>query len=136
MIKGLAHVCFTVSDLAGAEAFYRDTLGFQRAFDFTRDDGTRFGTYLKAGARCFIELFEGDHTEPTQGQSFRHICLEVDDIEAAVAGLRARGVDVTDPAMGGDGSWQAWMADPDGNRIELHQYTDQSKQLPWLDGGT
>ena len=34
--------------------------------------------------------------------------------------------------MGGDNSWQAWTCDPDGNRIELHQYTPESKQTPSL----
>ena len=39
---------------------------------------------------------------------------------------------VTAPNLGADHSWQAWLADPDGNRIELHQYTPESKQTPWL----
>ncbi len=28
-----------------------------------------------------------------------------------------------------DGSFQAWLADPDGNRIELMEYTHRSAQL-------
>jgi hypothetical protein len=31
--------------------------------------------------------------------------------------------------MGSDHSWQAWLADPDGNRIELHAYTPESNQV-------
>ena len=31
-----------------------------------------------------------------------------------------------------DRSLQAWLADPDGNRIELHQYRPESKQSPSL----
>ena len=56
------------------------------------------------------------------------MCLEVDDIQRAVADLRAAGAELDDPVLGSDGSWQAWLADPDGNRIELHQYTPESKQ--------
>jgi predicted enzyme related to lactoylglutathione lyase len=56
----------------------------------------------------------------------------VDDIEQTVRALRARGVEVSEVKMGGDQSWQAWLADPDGNRIELHQYTPESWQAPFL----
>ena len=42
--------------------------------------------------------------------------------------LRAQGVESTEMELGGDGAWQAWITDPDGNRIELHQYTDASLQ--------
>ena len=46
---------------------------------------------------------------------------------------RAQGVEVSDAKLGGDNAWQAWITDPDGNRIELHCYTPQSQQNgPWL----
>lgn len=90
MIVGLAHVCFTVKDLEASEAYYRDGLGLTPAFDFVDDTGRRFGTYLHAGGRNFIELFVGDLAAPAEGQAFRHFCLEVDDIEATAAELRPR----------------------------------------------
>ncbi len=132
MITGIAHSCFTVSDLERSIAFYRDGLGLKPAFDFTDENGRRFGLDLHAGGRNFIELFEGNLGDRADGQSFRHVCLEVDDIQATVHDLRERGVEVTDPKLGGDQSWQAWIADPDGNRFELHQYTSQSWQGPAL----
>ena len=46
--------------------------------------------------------------------------------------LRAAGVEVTDSKLGFDKSWQAWLTDPDDNRIELHQYTPESQQTPHL----
>jgi len=135
MIKGIAHVCFTASDLDASLAFYRDALGMDHAFDFVDERGRRTGVYLRAGGRTFIELFEGEVAAGAEGQppqAYRHFCLEVDDIQAAVAALRSRGVEVTEPKLGTDQSWQAWLADPDGNRIELHQYTPDSRQTPWL----
>jgi lactoylglutathione lyase/glyoxylase I family protein len=134
MITGLAHTCFTVSDLDSALTFYRDALGLKEAFDFTDDEGRRYGVYLYLGERNFIELFEGTVAEPAEGQSFRHICLEVDDIEATVKTLRARGLEVSPIKMGRDQSYQAWITDPDGNRIELHHYTPDSWQAPSLAG--
>ena len=132
MITGFAHVCFIVTDLDASIAFYRDKLGLTPAFDFRNDNGARFGIYLHVGGRSFIELFQGQVAEPAAGQSFQHICLEVDDIEATVADLRAKGVEVGAVSLGGDHSWQAWLSDPDGNRIELHAYTLESKQAPWV----
>lgn len=128
MFKGIAHVCFTTADLDAAEAFYRDMLGFAPAFEFRREDGTRHGVYLHVGGRGFLELFTGELADPAEGQRYRHLCLEVDDLAATVAELRRRGVEVSDPNTGSDRSLQAWLADPDGNRIELHQYTPESKQ--------
>jgi catechol 2,3-dioxygenase-like lactoylglutathione lyase family enzyme len=132
MITGMAHACFTVTDLERSLAFYRDALGLKPAFDFINQEGRRFGIYLHLGGRNFIELFEGQLGERAEGQSYRHICLEVDDIESTVQALRDRGIEVSDPKLGGDRSWQAWIADPDGNRIELHHYTAESKQAPYL----
>ncbi len=132
MIRGLAHVCFTVTDLERALAFYRDGLGFKPAFDFVDEQGRRFGVYLHVGGRNFIELFVG-RVEATEGGSFRHFCLEVTDINELVRTLRARGLEVSDPKLGQDHSFQAWTTDPDGNRIEFHQYTPESKQSPHLE---
>jgi lactoylglutathione lyase/glyoxylase I family protein len=133
MITRLAHACFTASDLDRSTAFYCDQLGLKHAFDFRNDDGKRFGVYLHVGGRNFIELFEGEVGTGDAHPAYRHICLEVDDIEATVRDLRAKGVDVSDPKLGSDQSWQAWLADPDGNRIELHGYTDNSRQKPHLE---
>ena len=46
--------------------------------------------------------------------------IQVADLDAAVAELRAGGVDVGDPAPVGTGR-QAFLHDPSGNMIELHQ---------------
>jgi predicted enzyme related to lactoylglutathione lyase len=54
----------------------------------------------------------------------------VEDFEGTVAALRKNGVEVTGAKPGMDHSWQAWIQDPDGNRIELHAYTPESWQFP------
>jgi len=131
MIRRIAHACFAVRNLEDAAGFYLDKLGMTPAFDFIGDDGVRFGAYIHAGGGTFIELFAGQ-PEAEAGGSFQHICLQVDDIDAAVVGLRNKGLEVSDPVLGEDGTWQAWLSDPDGNRIELHAYTPGSRQGPWV----
>jgi catechol 2,3-dioxygenase-like lactoylglutathione lyase family enzyme len=132
MITNMAHACFTVTDLDRALKFYAEGLGLTPAFDYIDENGKRYGIYLHLGGRNFIELFTGDISAPAQGQSFRHICLEVDDIQSTIQELRDRGIETTDPKLGKDRSWQAWITDPDGNRIELHDYNPDSKQTLWL----
>ena len=43
--------------------------------------------------------------------------------------IKSRGVEVTDISTGMDNSRQAWIADPDGNQIELMEYGPASLQL-------
>lgn len=124
MIKRLAHACIHSNDLAATEAFYCGALGMERYFDFEKD-GNLFGYYLKAGDSTYIEVFKG---QPGAVGNINHLCLEVDDIDAAMERLKAHGVEVTDKKLGGDRSWQAWLEDPSGVRIELHQYTPESSQ--------
>ena len=95
-------------------------------------EGRLTGVYLHVGARTFIELFEGNPAPAPKDASYKHICLEVDEIEAAIAELSARGIEATDKKLGSDNSWQAWLTDPDGNRIELHAFTPESKQVAAL----
>ena len=132
MISNLAHLCFVVRDLDASMAFYCGKLGLKHAFNAVNDAGQRTGIYLHVGARNFIELFQGEVPAEATKVSYQHFCLEVGDMAGTVAELRCRGVEITEPKVGRDRSLQAWLQDPDGNRIELHQYTPQSKQAPSL----
>ena len=132
MIKGFAHICFIVSNLDKSIKFYRDVLGFKEAFDFTDEKRGKFGVYLHINNRCFLEIFKGELKPLAEGQTYSHFCLEVDELKKVVEDLRKKGIAVTDAALGSDESYQSWFADPDGNKIELHEYTKKSKQTPHM----
>jgi len=134
MIVGLSHACFVVSDLDRALRFYGDALGLKLAFELKVPEAGLEGVYLHVGGRTFIELFKGEPAPSQPNASYKHICLEVDDMESTVAALREKGADVSEVKLGQDGSYQAWLTDPDGNRVELHQFTPQSLQLAALGG--
>ncbi|MEX0330216.1 MAG: VOC family protein [Puniceicoccaceae bacterium] len=124
MIKRLAHACIHSQDLTETEAFYCQALGMERHFAFEKD-GDLFGFYLKVGDQTYIEVFKG---EPGAVGNINHLALEVEDMDAAIARLKDHGIDVTEKKLGADQSWQAWLTDPSGVRIELHQYTAESSQ--------
>lgn len=130
MIKRLAHVSVVARDLGETERFYCGTLGLKKQFDFTKN-GERIGFYVEVGPLHFIEVFQGE-PGATEGR-IRHFCLEVDHLDPLRQRLLDSGVAVTDKTQGCDHCWQAWIKDPNGVDIELHEYTPQSLQLR---GGT
>jgi len=129
MITGLGHLAFTVSDMEKSKDFYVNGLGFVHAFTLKDGDGNPWIEYFKVTDGQFIELFYAkDGFEPKNG-SYQHLCLEVDDCEATAKELEKRGLTlIHQPRQGMDGNTQAWVADPDGNRIELMQISPTSPQ--------
>lgn len=127
-VKQVAHVCILARDLAETRAFYGDVLGLPVKFDFLRD-GRPFGFYLDAGGRTNVEVFERAEASAMPAARIDHLCLEVEDIDAAVGHVRGKGVAITDKKLGVDETWQAWVTDPNGVRIELFQYTGKSAQF-------
>jgi len=127
MIKGLAHVCLSAEDLAAAEAFYAGTLGFRKLFEFTRT-GKVVGFYFEISEGSYIEIFRQDGLDPDASCPIRHFCLEVSGMDALRGRLLSAGHAVSAKKLGRDGSWQCWITDPSGTRIEFHEYTPESAQ--------
>jgi catechol 2,3-dioxygenase-like lactoylglutathione lyase family enzyme len=114
-VKPLAvhHVSINVKDVDEALAFYVDRLGLTPRED--RPDFGFPGAWLDAGNQQ-VHLIQGD-APANVGQ---HFAVQVADIDAAIAELRAEGVEVTDAFAVGTGR-QAFLSDPAGNGIELHE---------------
>ena len=127
-IKQVAHTCIFAHDLAKTEAFYRDTFGIAKAFDFRRGEDW-IGFYLDLGERSFIEVFRKAESSFAETNQINHICLETEDLDGLIAHVRAQGVTITDKKLGVDGTWQAWTADPNGVKLEIFQYTADSMQF-------
>lgn len=128
IVKQIAHTCIFAKDLAETERFYKDVLGIEKIFNFTRD-GDVFGFYLNAGGATHIEVFRKTEAEFAETNQINHICFEVTDIDAAIAHIRAQGVEARDKSKGCDDTWQSWITDPNGVKIELFQYTMDSAQF-------
>src|SRR4051812_11898376 len=110
---GVHHVSINVEDVDEALRFYTDVLGLT-----VREDRPDFGfpgAWLDVGPQQ-VHLIQAG-APPNLGQ---HFAIRVDDLDAAVADVRARGVHVSDPSPVGTGR-QAFLNDPAGNTIELHQ---------------
>ena len=110
---GVHHVSINVRDADESVAFYTDVLGLTVRSD--RPDFDFGGAWLDLGEQQ-VHLLEIDVPDD-MGQ---HFAMHVADLADAVAELRSKGVDVTDPSPVGSGR-QSFLHDPSGNRIELHQ---------------
>ena len=110
---------FSSNDIAAAKAFYADTLGL----DVSEDNGL-LNLRFAGGGRGII--YPKPNHEPA---TFTVLNFPVDDIEAAVDGLVARGVvferyegmnqDERGIARDDQGPAIAWFKDPAGNILSV-----------------
>ncbi len=128
MIKSLAHVCVGARNLQETERFYCSGLGLKKAFDFIRK-GEVVGFYLRASKTNYVEVFRQGEIDAQAKSPLWHICFEVRDIDEARRHLMSAGYEVGEKKLGADQSWQAWLTDPNGVKIELHEYTEKSSQI-------
>jgi glyoxylase I family protein len=115
--NGVDHVALNVPDVPGAVTFYTEVLGLTQ--NHGRPDFGFDGAWLDAGNQQ-VHLIELP-APPNIGQ---HFALLYDDVDAKVAHLRGLGLEVTYPVTNGARRRQAFVSDPWGNGIELHQILD------------
>jgi predicted enzyme related to lactoylglutathione lyase len=108
-------VSVPVTDLEGATAFYRDTLGLEQT-------GEGHWPEFRLGENSFLYLldptnigqeFRGPHTAP--------IALRVPDVEEARRELQGRGIEFFGETFDTGVCHMAQFADPDGNVFMLHR---------------
>jgi lactoylglutathione lyase len=130
-ITSIGHIAIRVKDIDRSLDFYVGKLGFAEMFRLDRD-GKLWIVYLRITDDQYLELFPdavGEQSPPEDTVGLNHFCLTVDDINAVVADIERQGIPLFRPKKFAiDGNWQAWIKDPDGNRIELMQMGDDSKQ--------
>ena len=124
------HFGISVPDLAAAITWYEQMLGFalERRLHiaaipadiaFLERDGFRVEIFEVPGAAPLPE----DRRVPNldlRTHGHKHMCLEVADVPAAMAGLRAAGADIA-LELNVDGNPTAFVRDCAGNLIEFLQ---------------
>jgi methylmalonyl-CoA/ethylmalonyl-CoA epimerase len=127
----LDHIGVAVEDLGRALAFYRDALGLEVGPpEDVPSQGVR-AQFVPVGAAA-IELLEPTASDSPiarflekRGPGLHHVTLRVDDIEGALAQLKARGIRLIDeaPRTGAEGALIAFIhpASTHGVLVELKQ---------------
>lgn len=119
----LGHINFKTRDLQASIKFY-ETLGFKAFLELTDEDHKPWIVYLRFDDNLYLELTGGgkDRSPGPEPTGFNHMCITVDDMDKAIKELDAAGLKLMNPfnnKKGLDNNRGAWVADPDGNRIEL-----------------
>ncbi|MEY2877901.1 MAG: hypothetical protein RLZZ15_281, partial [Verrucomicrobiota bacterium] len=124
-ILGISHAAFFVSDMAKARAFYEGFLGFASPYSIPRINPGEHLVWIKINDRQSVELFPGSEVTPDADRLY-HIAFEVEDADAMLAYLRAKGVAGLPPAatapLGKIGNKNFTIKDPAGNGVEFVQY--------------
>ncbi|HEX9052132.1 MAG TPA: methylmalonyl-CoA epimerase [Anaeromyxobacter sp.] len=130
-MNGLDHVAILVSDLDAAVKLYRDVYGLELA-EIEEVPGEQVRVAIFGHGRGRIELLSPlgpdspmAKTIEKRGEGLHHVCLEVPDLEKAMAALKARGAPLLDekPRAGAGGSRVAFVH-PKGSRgvlVELKE---------------
>jgi lactoylglutathione lyase len=104
-----------VADLRRSLGFYRDLLGFAVTYSFPSEDDPQFVSLAIDGGKLGL----GGTAEAVQTASTA-LWLYTDDVDAAVADLRAASVRVVaEPADQPWGERVASVADPDGYIVHI-----------------
>jgi glyoxylase I family protein len=114
-LTGIHHVSILVSDMERAVAWYTERLGLQEV-----KRPSNFVTPVRWFELGEQQLHLIPNGEP-DAVSPRHFALHVDDVRAARGTMAERGIEVqeTVPIAGAD---RFFIADPDGNNIEVIQW--------------
>jgi methylmalonyl-CoA epimerase len=127
MVVGIDHIGVLVADLDDALRFYSEVLGLRGGPIETRDDPPIRRACIRVG-ETEIELIETRDPErtmmrflPHRHTGVYHLGLRVEDVDAAAARLRERGVPLVDGVREG-GEMRIQYLHPDaaqGTMIEL-----------------
>ncbi|MHA6297142.1 VOC family protein [Devosia sp. CAU 1758] len=132
-ITGFGHLAIKVKDLDLSLDFWEKRLGFPEMLRLKNDDGSTWLVYLRITDDVFLEVFPGAENDRAPGwnaNGANHLCLTIDDLDATVQRIQDAGIVLTSQiSMGLDGNRQAWIEDPDGNRIELMEMNPDCLQL-------
>ncbi len=110
---GFAHMLLKVADTARSERFYVDLLGFTVRAAKPLPDGRPFVPFQQG-----IALTSGGPGEPVQ---IDHIAFKATDIRAISERLHNAGVRFFRELHDGIYGLTIYVADPDGNMIELYE---------------
>jgi lactoylglutathione lyase len=128
LIKALEHAGLTVTDLDRSVTWYREMLGCEIVEELYWPENGNKAVYLSLGDQGgLLELFHraGTHKayDPDREMArYEHICVHVEDIDAAYRELSAKGATfAVTPKPAKRHARLCVIVDPDGFKIELLQ---------------
>ena len=117
----LIHTCYRIGDIDRSVAFY-EALGFEEVGRMPiRDEAINVFMGLPGDGPRLELTYNHGVSEYELGTGYNHIAVTVEDMDGALAGLAAQGIEPEKPpySVREGGSRLCFVRDPDGYRIEL-----------------
>ena len=114
--SGVYHIQIDVSDLARSLAFYTGLMGMKELF---RAGGTAFLRTPGANELLALQPVEGPVHPKAGGMDHFGFYVTPENLDTAVAEVRAAGVEVLEKGSFAPGVPFAYIKDPDGYTVEL-----------------
>ena len=117
MLEKIYHLGYAVEDLEAAAGFYRENFGAEPTEPEAVEEQGIVATTFRVG-ESMIELVQPTRADSPvgkflarHGEGFHHVAFQVNDLEAALAELRGRGVELIDeePRAGAGGTRVAFI---------------------------
>jgi lactoylglutathione lyase len=130
-ITGLrfGHVAFKVADVERSVRWYGDAFGAKKVYHVEAQAERPELMFLEFHKGQFVELFSGGKNmllSPSDPIGYLHFCLQVDNLEQALAHLANINVKPERQFIGRAQQRIAFISDPDGNNIELMEIPPES----------
>ena len=144
MIIGFHHAAISTPDLDRCVTFYKDVVGCEEAWSFAWPTGSPAAdemTGLEGSAaraimlklgETYLEIFEFSAPTPKQQTETRpvcdhgitHICLLVKNLHDEYQRMKSAGMHFHSEPLTQDSGYVVYGRDPDGNVVELIEFTE------------
>jgi len=117
-VRAVDFVMYCTKDMQKTRAFYQKLFGLEQGVEWNK-------SWSEFDTSPVTFCLSGPNEKPGWNwQGPPAIALAVPDIQAAIAECRRQKVKVLIDPIESSVCWMAFIADPDGNRICLHQRKD------------
>jgi len=125
-IKSIHHIAILTDDYPTSKRFYTEVLGFEVIAETYRAERRSYKLDLAIAGRYQIELFSfPDYRERAsypEAKGLRHLAFAVDDVVAAAAELREKGVAIQEVRVDELTNKKfVFFTDPNGQPLELYE---------------
>jgi predicted enzyme related to lactoylglutathione lyase len=116
-VKAIDFFAYTVEDMARSLAFYREMFGLEPEFVMEHEGQAMWAEIDVNGVTVALNA-------SGNGARGGAVSFSVDDVQAALEEMKAKGAEVVFGPFESPVCWVAAVLDPDGNAVFLHRRHD------------
>jgi catechol 2,3-dioxygenase-like lactoylglutathione lyase family enzyme len=122
-VQAMNHFTILTDDVERTIGFYDDMLGLKAG---PRPNFTFPGAWLYAGGEPILHVIGGREKSDLRAGVIDHMAFSGKDLAALLAKLEQRGIEHTCRRQVGSGTWQVFLFDPNGAKVEIDFAAEES----------